>query len=152
MKGARDTRFVPSDLRQIYKNARTIRKHRNWPPLVYLGVAEPSGTRRDRQMTYPPRSLSCSPKVGEFGTQEIDRMLAMDVTQPAQTEWASHIVFLYKKNLALRVCADHCNLKAVRICDSYPISRMNECIDGLDDATIFSTLHSNSTYWKEEAA
>ena len=32
--------------------------------------------------------------------------------------------------------------------DAYPIPRMDECIDSLGDAVIFSTLDCNSGYWQ----
>ena len=32
--------------------------------------------------------------------------------------------------------------------DTYSISRMDECIDNLGDAKIFSTLDANSGYWR----
>jgi hypothetical protein len=32
--------------------------------------------------------------------------------------------------------------------DSYPLPRMNECIDSLGDAPVFSTLDCNSGYWQ----
>lgn len=36
----------------------------------------------------------------------------------------------------------------VTLSDSYPIPRMDECIDSLETADVFSTLDANSGYWQ----
>jgi len=37
---------------------------------------------------------------------------------------------------------------SMTIKDAYPISRMDECIDSLGDARVFSTMDCNAGYWK----
>ena len=32
--------------------------------------------------------------------------------------------------------------------DSYPLPRMDDCIDSLEDAVVFTTLDCNSGYWQ----
>lgn len=41
-------------------------------------------------------------------------------------------------------------LNAVTVRDSYPIVQMDECIDSLRDALIFSTVDANHSYWQVE--
>lgn len=79
-------------------------------------------------------------------------MLNMDVIEPAQTEWASPIVSVPKKDGILRLCVDHSKLKAVTIRDPYPISRMEEYIHSPGNATSFWTLDANSRLWPVETA
>jgi hypothetical protein len=39
-------------------------------------------------------------------------------------------------------------LNAITVPDSYPLPRMDECIDSLGEAVIFTTLDCNSGYWQ----
>lgn len=79
-------------------------------------------------------------------------MLVMDVFEPTQTEWEAPIVFARKKDGAFRFFVDYCKLKAVTIRDFNPIPHMDDCINYLGDATIFSTRDANSDYWQVEVA
>ena len=88
------------------------------------------------------------PKQRELEKAEIDKMLSLDVIEPANSEWAAPIVFAPKKCGALRFCIDYRRLNAVTLRDSYPIPRMDECIDSLGQANIFSSLDCNSGYWQ----
>jgi len=92
------------------------------------------------------------PATRQLEKNEIDKMLGMGVIEPAQTEWASPIVFAPKKDGAMRFCVDYRRLNAMTLRDSYPIPRMDECIDSLGDANIFTTLDANCGYWQIEIA
>jgi hypothetical protein len=60
---------------------------------------------------------------------EIDRMLAQQVIEPATFEWASPIVLVPKPDGALRFCVDYRRLNMIPVPDTYPLPRMDECID-----------------------
>ena len=74
------------------------------------------------------------------------------VIEPATKEWASPVVFVPKSDGTLRFCVDYRKLNAMKIRDSYPIPRMDECIDYLGKATIFTTLDCMSGYWQVDIA
>lgn len=74
----------------------------------------------------------------------------MHEIQPVQTERAASIVLDSKKDGDLRFCIDYRKLSAFTARDCYPLPRMDECIDLLGDAKVFSTLHANSGYLKAE--
>jgi len=57
-------------------------------------------------------------------------------------------VLVPKKDGTLRFCVDYRPLNAVSKRDSYPLPRMDECIDSLGEAKVFSTLHCNTGYWQ----
>ena len=84
----------------------------------------------------------------EMERKEIEDMLAKGAIEPATTDWASPIVFVPKPDGSLRFCVDYRRLNALTIRDSYPIPRMDECIDALGEAVVFSTLDCNSGYWQ----
>ena len=73
-------------------------------------------------------------------------MLRAGVIKLATAEWASPVVFFPKKDGTMRFCVDYRKLNAVTVRDSYPVPRMDESIDSLGEATIFTTLDCNSGY------
>jgi Reverse transcriptase (RNA-dependent DNA polymerase) len=80
--------------------------------------------------------------------EEIDRMLAEQVIEPETCEWASPIVLVPKPDGSLRFCVDYRLVNAITVPNTYPLPRMDECIDSLGDAVVFTTLDCNSGYWQ----
>jgi len=78
----------------------------------------------------------------------VNRMLEAKVVRPSTSEWASPVVVVRKKDGSPRFCVDYRRLNAVTKKHSYPISRMEDCIDSLGDARVFSTLDCNAGYWQ----
>jgi transposase InsO family protein len=99
-----------------------------------------------RPVAVPP--YRAGPKTRELEQAEVDRQLRDGVIEPAQSEWASPVVFAPKADGTLRFCVDYRRLNLATIKDSYPIPRMDECIDSLGEARIFSTLDCNAGYWQ----
>ena len=75
-------------------------------------------------------------------------MLTAGVVEPVTTEWASPVVLVPKTYGTLRFCVDYGKLNALTVKDSYPLPRIDECLDTPGDAAIFSTLDCNSGYWQ----
>jgi hypothetical protein len=94
---------------------------------------------------HPYRS---GPRMREAEQKEVDRMLAMNVIEPSASEWASPVVLVPKPDGSLRFCVDYRKLNAVTERDVYPLPRMDDCLDSLGDAKVFSTLDANSGYWQ----
>ena len=92
--------------------------------------------------------MRAGPKAREIEQEEVSKMLTAGVIEPATTEWASPVVLVPKTDGTLRFCVDYRKLNALTVKDSYPLPRIDECLDTLGDAAIFSTLDCNSGYWK----
>jgi hypothetical protein len=75
-------------------------------------------------------------------------MLAQGAIEPTTCEWASPIVMVPKLDGSLRFCVDYRKLNAILVPDTFPLPRMDECIDSLGKAAIFTTLDCNSGYWQ----
>ena len=101
------------------------------------------GTRPIRQHPY---RTGMRAKV--FEASEIEKMLRDNVIRPSKSEWASPVVLAPKNDGTLRFCVDYRKLNEVTKKDSYPIPRMDDCMDTLGKAKIFSSLDANSGYWQ----
>ena len=88
------------------------------------------------------------PKEQKEEQDEVDRMLRAAVIEPAQSEWASPVVLVPKPDGSLRFCIDYRRVNAITVRDTYPLPRMDDCIDSLGDASVFTTLDCNSGYWQ----
>ncbi|KAI5171647.1 hypothetical protein PAEPH01_1668 [Pancytospora epiphaga] len=66
----------------------------------------------------------------------------------SKSTWRSNIVPVSKDTNKVRVCIDFRPLNGVTIKDTYPISRIDEILDQLAGATIFSSLDATSGYFQ----
>lgn len=87
-------------------------------------------------------------KAREVEKAEVDEMLRLDVIEPAATEWSSPVVIVPKPDGKWRFCVDYRRLNAMSLKDSYPLPRMDECIDSLGDAKFFTALDCNWGFWQ----
>jgi Reverse transcriptase (RNA-dependent DNA polymerase) len=120
-------------------------------PVCQLGELSITKHRIDLQENAKPayQAPYCAGKQSrEIERQEVDRMLKAGVIEPATSEWASPVVLITKNDGSIRFCVDYRKLNALIVKDSYPLPRMDECLDSLEYATICSTLDCNSGYWK----
>ena len=97
------------------------------------------GTKPIRQQPY-----RAGHHARDMSRDEVNRMLDAKVVRPSTREWATPVVVFPKKDGSPRSCVDYRRLSAVTKKDSYPIPRMEDCIDSLGDARVFSTLDCNA--------
>jgi hypothetical protein len=58
------------------------------------------------------------------------------------------VVLVPKADGSMRFCIDYRKCNSVTERDVSPLSRMDDCIDSLGDARVFSTLDENAGYWQ----
>jgi len=93
--------------------------------------------------------LNCfrmGPRTREHVKAQVNRMLKLEVIEPRQSEWASPVVLIPKPAGSSRFCIDYRQFNERTGRDSYPLPRMDDCLDSLGDAQFFSTLDSNAGY------
>ena len=84
--------------------------------------------------------------------QHLQDLLDKGVIRPSQSNYASLIVLVRKKNGALRMCVDYRQLNAKVKRDAYPLPRIDESLDILGGTKYFSTIDLASAYNQVEVA
>ena len=64
------------------------------------------------------------------------------------SSWASPVVLVRKKDGSLRFCNDLCKLNSRTIKDAYSLPKIEESLDCLNGAKIFTSLDLKSGYWQ----
>ena len=75
-------------------------------------------------------------------------MLEANVIEPCASPWSSNVVLAKKADGSLRFCIDYRKLNDVTYKDSYPLPRIDTCLDALGGSTYFSTLDHRSGFWQ----
>lgn len=79
----------------------------------------------------------------------IDKTLSDDIIEPSSSAWAAPVVMIPKKTgVDPRFCVDIRKLNSVTLDDAYPLPTIQEIMDSLSGAKIFTTLDLNSGYWQ----
>lgn len=76
----------------------------------------------------------------------MEKMLVAEVIGLVQSDWSSQIVIEPKKDGKPRCFVDYWKRNEDTIPDSYPIPRMNGCIDSHRNHTIYPALGANWGY------
>jgi len=73
-------------------------------------------------------------------------MLKLNVIAPSRSALASPVVIVRKKNGKARYCVDYRRLNNITKKDAYPFTRMEDCLDSLGDAHVFTSLDCTVGY------
>ena len=75
-------------------------------------------------------------------------MLKVGAIRQSTSLWASPVVLVRKKDGNLRSCIDLHKLNSCTIKDAYSLPRIEESLDCLNGANIFTSLDLKSGYWQ----
>ena len=73
-------------------------------------------------------------------------MQTQGVIEPCQSELASNIVLVKKKDGSIRFFVDYRKLNDLTIKDAYPLPRIDTCLESLSGATWYSTFDLRSGF------
>ncbi|KAF9745486.1 Retrovirus-related Pol polyprotein from transposon, partial [Nosema granulosis] len=79
---------------------------------------------------------------------EIKRDLDLGIIRKSDSPWNSRIIPVTKKDGTLRLCIDYRPINNVTVKDKYPIPRIDEILDTLSTAKVFTTLDATSGYYQ----
>ncbi|KAL0147701.1 hypothetical protein M9458_056979 [Cirrhinus mrigala] len=84
----------------------------------------------------------------EAAEQALSKMQRAGIIELSESPWASPVVMVPKKGGEWRFCVDYRRLNAVTRKDSYPLPRVDECLDLVAGSSWFSSLDLRSGYWQ----
>ena len=78
--------------------------------------------------------------------QEVAKLLKRGIIRPSKSAWAFPVVLQDKKDGSPRLGIDYRSLNEITIRDAYPLHRIDDIIESLGSAKIFSTLDATSDF------
>ena len=96
---------------------------------------------QERYRRIPPQAYD---KVREH----LEQMLRMGVIQRSDSDFASAVVIVQKKDGSMRFCIDLRKLNAKTVRDSHPLPRVEESLEALKGSSIFTSLDLRCGYWQ----
>ncbi|CAN8066841.1 unnamed protein product [Agarophyton chilense] len=100
------------------------------------------------QFQHPYRTGLKGRKIVADEMEMMRKAQVIEPVPPNQSEWASPLFLVAKKDGSIRFFVDYRKLNVVTKRDSYPIPHMDDCLDSLGEAVVFTTLDTNSGYWQ----
>lgn len=85
-------------------------------------------------------------------TEYVKELLAKKLIEPSSSPWGAPVLFVPKKTgegwKGLRLCIDYRLLNKQTIRNSFPLPRIDDLVDQLGQAKVFSSLDLTSGYWQ----
>ena len=97
-----------------------------------------------RPVKQPPRRVPLA-YAGE-DKKALEKLLKQGSVRPSTSPWASPIVLIRKKDGSVRPCVDYRRVNFLCRKDAFPLPRVEDCIDAVQGAVLFSTLDITSAY------
>ena len=77
-------------------------------------------------------------------------MLNRGIIRPSTSPWASPIILVKKKDETDRLLVDFGILNSVTLKDSYPVPRIDDALDAVNDNKYFSYMDLMNGFWQVE--
>ena len=84
----------------------------------------------------------------EYLKAEIDYMLENKIIEPSYSDWSSPCILVPKPDGTFRFCTDFRKVNTVTKTDSFPLPRIEDCIDRVGKAKYVTTLDLLKGYWQ----
>jgi hypothetical protein len=76
--------------------------------------------------------------------EHIKELLEKGFVRPSSSPWGAPVIFVPKKNDTQRLCVDYHTLNEITINNKYPLSRIDDLLDQLHGACMFSKIDLQS--------
>lgn len=94
------------------------------------------------------RAYRVNPLKRELMRQETQYLLEYNLAVPSSSPWCSPCLLVPKPDGASRFCTDYRKVNAFTKADSFPIPRMEDCVDRVGNAKFVTKLDLLKGYWQ----
>lgn len=94
------------------------------------------------------RAHVLSPYIQKEVDKELDRMLKLDVVEPAQSAWANPIVVVRKASGKVRLCLDARGLNAITVKDRYPLQHIGRVLGQIRACKFLTSVDLSDAFWQ----
>lgn len=140
----------PTDIPDILRRL-LIQYHNVFSILVGLPLSRHCDHKIPLQAGAPPIKVKpyCYPHSHKSEIEVmVSQMLTEGLIAPSNNPFSSPVLLVKKKDGLWRFCTDYRALNAITINNAFPIPTVNELLDELHGATIFSKLDLRSSYYQ----
>ncbi len=88
------------------------------------------------------------PQIFQEVKRHVQNLVSQGILKESSSPWASPAVIVMKKDGSVRFCCDYRKLNQVTYKDAYPLPRVDESLDALGNAKLFSTLDLTAGYFQ----
>ncbi len=88
------------------------------------------------------------PHVFQEFKRHVQDLVSQGILKESRSPWASPAVIVIKKDGGVRFCCDYRRLNQVTFKDAYPLPCVEESLDALGNAQVFSTLDLTAGYFQ----
>jgi len=78
--------------------------------------------------------------------KQLQELLNKGLIRPSVSPWGAPVLFVRKKDGSLRLCIDYRELNRVTVKNKYPLPRIDDLLDQLAGAAIFSKIDLRTGY------
>ncbi|MCG8117700.1 MAG: RNase H-like domain-containing protein [Candidatus Thiodiazotropha endolucinida] len=89
-----------------------------------------------------------NPMKQKYLREEVQYLLDNDFIEPSQSEWSSPCILVPKPDGTYRMCTDFRKVNSLSKTDSFPIPRMDDCIDNIGNAKYITKFDLLKGYWQ----
>ncbi|KAE8983282.1 hypothetical protein PF005_g23143 [Phytophthora fragariae] len=140
----------PGDQKLILKLLRAYRRvsedTSTCPPVTALDVEHHIDTGKEKPIMLKHRRQAHAEDA--IIEDNVTKMLQAGVIEEGNGAWGFPVVLVRKKDGEVRFCVDYRALNKITKRDVYPLPRIDETLEALGGARLFTTLDLKSGYWQ----
>ena len=110
---------------------------------IYHDVELIDGSKPVKQHPY-----RMNPVKQQILRDEVQYLLDNDFIEPSQSEWSSPCILVPKPDGTFRMCTDYRKVNSVTKTDTFPIPRIDDCIDNIGQAKFVTKFDLLKGFWQ----